>query len=352
LTTAADAPSRKPGRGIKILLPTILVLLLAVGWSAFWWYAARQAETRLAAFLDEAAADGRTVTCDENRFSGYPFRLEWRCGAAAIAVDDPDQAFTLTTGGITAVAQIYQPTHVILEAIGPVRYAPAGGDHTVEAAFSGAEASIVFGVGGPERASLVVSDLTATEKFAGLTNGIVSDGRLEAHVRRGTTADSYDLVARLDAADLPPVDAAMGGPAPVKLELQATVTGLDPILALPPSERLRAWAEGGGAVDITYARLDRGPTSAKAAGKLGLDADGHPTGEVAVTLAGVNEFSAALKQGGIAPANVANLLGLGLAMLGKPSNIDGKPAVEVPLRLSNGKAAVGSFSAGATPKLF
>ena len=32
--------------------------------------------------------------------------------------------------------------------------------------------------------------------------------------------------------------------------------------------------------------------------------------------------------------------------------IDGKPAVEVPVRLSGGKAAVGSFSAGATPKFF
>ena len=48
-----------------------------------------------------------------------------------------------------------------------------------------------------------------------------------------------------------------------------------------------------------------------------------------MALAGVNELAKALKRAGLAPPNLGNLLGIGLTLLGKPTNIDGKPAIEI-----------------------
>ena len=179
---------------------------------------------------------------------------------------------------------------------------------------------------------------------------------LEAHSRRSEGAQaapgSYDLVARIDATDLPPIDRYLGGAEPAKVEFQGTVTGLTDLSAKPLDERLRDWSAAGGVLKVTLLRVDRGPTSASAAGQMALDPEGHPDGQLNLALAGVNELARGLKQGGVAPPNIANLLGFGLSVLGKPTNIDGKPAIEVPLRLAKGKASLGAFPAGNTPRFF
>ena len=69
-------------------------------------------------------------------------------------------------------------------------------------------------------------------------------------------------------------------------------------------------------------------------------------------ISGVKELSDTIKRSGLAPANVANFLGVGLAIAGKPGNIDGKPAVEVPITLAKGKVGVGGIALVAVPRLF
>jgi hypothetical protein len=71
-----------------------------------------------------------------------------------------------------------------------------------------------------------------------------------------------------------------------------------------------------------------------------------------MALAGVNELTNTLSQSGLVPGKFTSLIGVGLQMLGKPSNIDGKAAVEVPLKLNNGRVSIGAFPAGKLPSLF
>jgi len=74
--------------------------------------------------------------------------------------------------------------------------------------------------------------------------------------------------------------------------------------------------------------------------------------DLTVKISGVKELSDTIKRSGLAPANLANFLGVGLAIAGKPGNIDGKPAVEVPITLSKGKVGVGGIALVAVPRLF
>jgi hypothetical protein len=332
----------------------IFVALLAAAWSGFWLYASARIDGEVTAFLAREAEKGRVITCSDRRSGGFPFRIELRCADPRLEVTRDDGSFGVAASRLLAVAQIYQPNHIIVEAGGPLTVTPRDGAPRLEASWASADASIVLAGSQPDRVSLVVQGLDASEAEGDQRAPIAGGVRLEAHMRADPAAQpgTYDVVAQADAASLPVLDATLGGKAPARVEIQGVVTGIEDLSPKSIAERLREWSAAGGVLRLALARVDRAETSIKATGDVALDSEGHPTGSLLVTLSGVNELSRSLKTAGVAPPNLANLLGVGLALLGKPASIDGKPAIEVPVTLADGKARVGAFSAGATPSLF
>jgi hypothetical protein len=73
---------RRPPPALALFLPFILVVLLAVAWTALWFYAAARAQEEIAAWRGRERAAGRLQDCASQTISGYPFRIEVRCGAA------------------------------------------------------------------------------------------------------------------------------------------------------------------------------------------------------------------------------------------------------------------------------
>src|SRR4051812_48193806 len=71
-----------------IATPLIFVLVLAAGWSGFWYYAATAARTRLDAWQAQQAQAGRIFSCGSQTFGGFPFRIEVRCADAAAELKD------------------------------------------------------------------------------------------------------------------------------------------------------------------------------------------------------------------------------------------------------------------------
>ena len=208
---------------------------------------------------------------------------------------------------------------------------------------------------GPQNADVVIKNLDASANRGGEALPLFSGTNIEAHIRVAEGANAapgaYDLVAKADAAAIPLLDARLGNPTPLSAEVQGTITKID-LRPQPLPERLRTWAAEGGTLTIVLAQINRGPTSVKATGTVALDAEGHPAGDLVMALAGVNELANTLSQSGLVPGKFTSLIGVGLQMLGKPSNIDGKAAVEVPLKLNNGKVSIGAFPAGKLPSLF
>jgi len=351
----AAKTARRPS-GLFIV-PTLAVLLVAGLWSLFWWFASVRAEAELDRMLAKQAEEGRVISCGERRTGGFPFRFELRCSHPHLAVTREDTTFSVDAASLLAVAQIYDPNHLLFEADAPLVLASPESGQSVAAQWRSAEASLVLSGAAAERLSLVVDGLAATTRDGAQQDALLLSGaRLEAHARTTGEPDAqpgaYDVVVRLDAERLPFADAALGGHLPAKAEFQGRITGLTDLSPGALPERLREWSEAGGVLHIVLARVDRGSTSAKAAGDLSLDRDGRPAGRLDLTLAGVEELSEALRQTGVAPSNLANLLGIGLSLLGKPSSIDGRAAVEVPLTLAKGRARVGAFPAGSTPRFF
>jgi hypothetical protein len=347
------APRRSSRR---VFVPTILLGVVVVAWSGFWWYASNRVDTELSRFMTKQAELGRQITCDERNVAGYPFRIEVHCTNPKVEGTRAGKAFSANLGEINAVAQVYQPNKVLLEAKGPMVLVDKDGDGTtVTSNWTSAEASASIWTSGPQNADVVIKGLTTTVDRGGQTVNMLDGANVEMHVRiaEGPNAapGAYDLAADVDAKGVAPVDMFLGSAAPLSATFRGTITKID-LHPMPMEDRLRDWAENGGSLLITQVQLNRGPSSVKANGTVGLETDGHPSGDLTVALSGVNELADTLKQSGRVPGSITSMLGVGLSMLGKPTNIDGKAAVEVPVRINNGKVSVGAFPAGKVPRLF
>src|SRR6201999_519897 len=119
MTDIAIAP-RSSSRW-RIFIAPALLLLAALAWSAFWFYAASQVDVQADAWRAREAKAGRVFDCAKRSVAGYPFRLEVSCDGPSIALvsqaagQPATQPFTAKLDKILVVAHIYDPKLVIAE---------------------------------------------------------------------------------------------------------------------------------------------------------------------------------------------------------------------------------------------
>ena len=105
-----------------LFLPPLLLLLLAVAWSGFWFYAASQAEIATDAWRAQEAKSGRIYDCAKRSIGGFPFRFEVQCSGASVALVSQTASktpFTAKLDSILVVGQVYDPKRVIAEFTAP-----------------------------------------------------------------------------------------------------------------------------------------------------------------------------------------------------------------------------------------
>src|ERR1700736_2639574 len=118
------APRRRPLW--RLFIMPVLVLIAAVAWTAFWFYAASQVEVSADAWRAQEAKSGRVYDCAKRSVAGFPFRLEVRCEGATVSLVSQTAGQAATQAPITAalgeilvVAQIYDPKLLIAEFTAP-----------------------------------------------------------------------------------------------------------------------------------------------------------------------------------------------------------------------------------------
>jgi hypothetical protein len=84
MTDIALAPRRY--RRWRIFIAPVLLLIAAIAWSAFWFYAASQVDVQADAWRAREAKSGRIYDCARRSVAGFPFRLEVTCDGASVAL--------------------------------------------------------------------------------------------------------------------------------------------------------------------------------------------------------------------------------------------------------------------------
>jgi hypothetical protein len=392
------APRRRPLW--RLFIMPVLLLIAALAWSAFWFYAASQVDAKADAWRAQEAKSGRIYDCARRSVAGFPFRLEVRCDGASVALlsQTAGQAaaqtpITAKLGEILVVAQVYDPKLLIAEFTAPATIA----DHSLEPSmtvnWSKARSSVVGLPAIPQRASIVFDDLAIDRINGSVQSPLARAKHIELHGRlaEGSAPDHpvIETVSQIAQGSVQEVHPLLAQP--FDADMRTMLTGLKDISPKPWPQRFREIQAAGGHIEIVQSRIAQGDLIAVAAGTLGLSANGYLDGELQMTVAGIEKVIPALgiekmlDQGvpqatldrlapGVKTQDVTNLLGaldraipglgrvvkqnvnsglaVGINALGKEAVLEGKKARAFPLRFVDGAVYLGPIKVGQTPPLF
>src|SRR5262245_64165624 len=185
MSHAADSPVRR--RRWPLFLPFVLVVLLAVAWTAGWFYAAGRAQDEIARWRGRAAKPARTLDCASRSIAGYPFRLEVRCGGASFELKGTP-TLRLNLPSVLAAVQVYDPKLLISEFTSPLEISEPGRPPSTIVDWKLGQASVRGLPAGIERASLVL-DAPTVRDAAAAGDVVFKAQRLELHGRQARSEE-------------------------------------------------------------------------------------------------------------------------------------------------------------------
>jgi hypothetical protein len=384
----------------RLFLAPALLLIAAVAWSAFWFFAASEVGVKADAWRAQEAKSGRIYDCGKRTVAGFPFRLEVRCEDASVALVSQTAGQATTSVPVTAklrevlvVAQVYDPNLVIAEFAAPATIADRGAQASFVASWSKGRSSVVGLPGVPQRASIVFDD-PVIDRVAGSSQVPLAGAKhveLHGRIAEGSSSDSPVLETALQISA-----GSIKGSHPLLAEafdadVRAMVHGLRDLSPKPWPERFREIQATGGHVEIVQSRIQQGDLVAVATGSLGLSPSGCLDGELQMTVAGLEKVVPALgidkmlEEGvpqstldrvapGVRTQDINNLMGAldraipglgkvvkqnanvgvaaGLGALGKDAVLEGRKARSFPLRFSDGAVFLGPLKVAQIPPLF
>jgi hypothetical protein len=378
-----DAPRR---RSWMVAMPLAFVIVLALLWTGYWFYASAQAQNRIEAWRAREASLGNVYACASLEVGGYPFRIEVQCRQPSAELHSNQPPLAVKAQDLLVVSQVYDPTHLIVEMTGPLTASPLGSSPVWVANWALAQASIRGLPSSPERISSVFDKLEVRHG----TDVVIAADHLELHDRivPGTPEQNplIQVVLRLGAVSAPAVHPLAAQP--ISGEIAGVVSGLKALSPQPWTAQLRDLQASGGHLEITRARLQQSDTTVVGDGTLTLTPRGRLDGQLRLTVVGLdhllsvidldrvagqlvpqseldkvapgldaNKLTQSLDRimpglGGAVRKNSGTIAAAGVGALGQRTQLDGRPAVSLAMRFMDGQAFLGPVPLGQTPPLF
>ncbi|TMJ85160.1 MAG: DUF2125 domain-containing protein [Alphaproteobacteria bacterium] len=384
----------------RLFIAPALVVVAALAWTAFWFFAASQVDVSADAWRAQEAKSGRVYDCARRSVAGFPFRLEVRCDGASVSLRLQTAGQSAAQGPVTAklgeilvVAQVYDPKLLIAEFRAPATLSERGGSPSMSVNWSKARSSVVGLPGIPQRASITFDDPEVNRVDGSMLRPLAQAKHIELHGR----------LAESSAPDHPVIETALKIESGSVQEMhpllaqafdadaRTLLSGLNDVSPKPWPERFRELQAAGGRLEIVQSRIAQGDVLAVAAGTLSLSARGRLDGELQMTVAGLEKVIPALgiekmlDEGvpqatldrvapGVKTQDINNLLGAldravpglgkvvkqnanvgvaaGINALGKEAMLEGKKARAFPLRFADGVVFLGPLNVGQIPPLF
>jgi hypothetical protein len=347
--TPREPEPRRRSTPTRLFLPALALGVAFAGLSVFWLWASWRVGKEIDSWLALESAKGRTWNCPNRAVGGYPFRIEVTCDNPTFAGRAEGHDVTGGLKRIHAVAQVYSPSHVIVEAAGPLSVQDGAGGR-VDLDWTLAQASIRSAKEQPpvERISLVLSEPKLSATVPGFEPLQAKASMADFHVRPspGREADAaWDVASRIMEIEAPRLDAVLGGRDKANADLVATFTQANALRGTGGVQDLEAWRQAGGQVQIDTLSLQRGAQAVSAAGALYIDENRYAAGRFDVTVSGLDKVLSSMGLGPRAAALgglLGSLLGGGKQQQAQEGEAAGEPrGISLPLRLENGKAMLG-----------
>jgi hypothetical protein len=282
----------------------------------------------------------------------------------------------MTAKDAVAAVHVLAPTRMVAEFTGPLVVTEPGSPATIMVNWTDAAASVGGLPFGADRFTLAADGTTVARKTAAGAETLVKASRIEA---QGSAAGApagrpIDLALRLTAASAPTWHKLTVQP--TDAEITGVLRGLNDFSPRPVRVLLKQIQAAGGSLEITKARVQQGDIIAVGSGTLSLTARGALDGQLRLTIVGVEKLLAAFDLervaqqsqsmsrlgnvldrlapglGSLARENAGVGAAVGISLLGQPAELEGKKAVTLPLRFTDGAAFLGPVQIGQTPPLY
>jgi hypothetical protein len=99
--------------------PLTGMILLSIVWCGYWFIAFSGAKELVRAKRLEFVGRGMELNCASESWGGFPFRFEFQCETATLQFIHGNQNYNIQSTKILALAQAYNPLHVLLLVNGP-----------------------------------------------------------------------------------------------------------------------------------------------------------------------------------------------------------------------------------------
>ncbi|MEM7425214.1 MAG: DUF2125 domain-containing protein [Pseudomonadota bacterium] len=348
-----------------MLSPLITVLVLWGLWSAYWFVLSATAQSMAGDWRQKVAPRGMSLTCDDENWGGYPFRIEIRCSRFRFTNKKKDKEFVARAHHVTAVAQAYKPWHVIVQFAPPLNLQlPARKEENANLVLSASHepgiASIRLGEDYKPHVSILLTALKGdVDVEAGDTDfaaGEFSAASANVHLRLEETSSPerpvLGIAATIEALeyDGPVRDPVNAGPITFnKLTFDGAVEGLPRHTPGNMQTLLRRWVDNGGRLQVRSLNAEKTPVVAQASGTVTVDKEGRLNGKINATVQRLDHIIDELAELGRLSENDARVSkGLFKIMSGD------RPKGEIvsDLRLKKGKLYFGPFKLMKIPPLF
>lgn len=338
------APGRKPRR-LGLIGPFAVAGLAAIAWSVGWFYVSGETAKQMDLAAERFRAAGYQVSWDQRRIGGYPFRIDVTLDGARLR--DPS-GWGLSTPRLEAEAYMHALRHWVFATPDGLTFVrPLGGP--VEVRGSLIHASLGDLDKTPPSFSLDAYKLTFTPAPGARPFALDSAERVQLHTRWGPN-DEGAVFFRVDGgrAKLQGLFARVADGKPISMVWQSVLTKCSAFRGSNWSEAARAWAAGGGQVEVG----DAGVTAGDAligiqGGTLRLDPDGRLNGALNVSLRQAPKALSALADQGAIPQDAARAAAAVTA-----ARTEGGDIARAPLTFEAGRVTLGPVALSPAPRLF
>ncbi len=362
------------------------IVALGAGWTWLWYYAASVADHTLAGWIEREAAAGRVYSCGSQSIGGFPFRIQVDCDRAAAAINDKQPPVAADAKSITVAAAIYHPTVLTSEITGPLTISVAGQAPLLTGNLSTAQISVSGVPPNPDSISLVL-DQAQFDGGTGDESVIFSADHAELHgsivggsPRANPVIDASVRFTAARAASVHPLLAE-----PLQGDAELVLQGLRDLAPKSWAEHFREIQAADGKIEIKHLRIQRADAIVVGTGTMSINANGRLEGLFRVAISGLDKIVPQLGIDRLIGRGIDRLTGMpaqstdaglgaldrlmpglsgvvrrsanativeSLTKMGEPTEIDKKPAIVLPLRISDGSIYLGMVPLGEVPPLF
>ncbi|WP_164727028.1 DUF2125 domain-containing protein [Shimia sediminis] len=322
----------------------IVVLIAALGWSAYWFIGATGVKTGFVAWFDQRQTEGWQAEASDVSVSGYPNRFDTTFTNIALA--DPDTGVAWTAPFFQLFALSYRPNHVI--AIWPENQQLAFPDQKLSISSTDTKASLVLGAATSlplERSNFATQDLTITST----ADWQLSADSLQLALHRQDDPNTYRF-ALTTTGFAPPVSYRLPSGQAMPRTLQTVeadiFAGFDRPFDRASLEDARpqpTW------VEVKLAEIAWGDLRLQASGRVTVDNTGYPTGEITLRATNWRDIIEIARQSDQIGQGVLDAVEQGLELL---SGLSGNPkTLDIPLNFKNGTTRLGPVAIAPAPRL-